>query len=95
MANVDLSEPCDHVDQVKIRDVERPARGCEDCLKMGGVWVHLRECLTCGHVACCDNSPNRHATAHFKHTKHPIITSVEPDEVWTWCYVDDRPLGGL
>jgi len=95
MANVDLSEPCDHVGEVKIRDVERPARGCEDCLKMGGVWVHLRECLTCGHIACCDNSPNKHATAHFRHTKHPIITSVEPGEEWTWCYVDDRPLGGL
>lgn len=93
MSNVDLSEPCDHVAEVKIRTVKRPAPGCEDCMKIGGRWVHLRACLVCGHVGCCDNSPNKHATAHFHATKHPIISSAEPDEEWCWCYVDERVLG--
>jgi uncharacterized UBP type Zn finger protein len=88
--NIDLSAPCDHVDEIKIRHVKRPGAGCEDCLKIGGQWVHLRECLICGHIGCCDSSPNRHATKHFQTTQHPIITSVEPGETWTWCYVDDR-----
>jgi len=87
--NVDLTIPCDHVGAASIRHVKRPGAGCEDCLKIGGQWVHLRECLTCGHVACCDSSPHRHATAHFKHTQHPIVTSVEPGETWCWCYVDE------
>lgn len=65
------------------------AKGCEDCLKIGGTWVHLRECLVCGHVACCDSSPNRHATKHFHATKHPVMRSVEPGEQWGWCYVDE------
>ena len=90
---VDLSDPCGHVEQAKIREVPRPARGCEDCMKTGGQWLHLRECLTCGHVGCCDNSPNRHATAHFHATRHPVITSAEPGETWCWCYVDERMLG--
>ena len=63
--------------------------GCEECLKMGGWWVHLRMCQQCGHIGCCDNSPNRHATAHFRATEHPIIRSVEPGEEWSWCYVDE------
>jgi uncharacterized UBP type Zn finger protein len=86
--NVDLSSPCSHVPQATIRDVKRPARGCEDCLRIGAGWVHLRECLSCGHVGCCDSSPNKHATAHFHETNHPIITSVEPGESWTYCYAD-------
>jgi uncharacterized UBP type Zn finger protein len=90
---VDMSDPCEHAVEAKIRAVPRPARGCEDCMKIGGRWVHLRECLTCGHVGCCDDSPNRHATAHFRATKHPIISSAEPCESWCWCYVDDRMLG--
>ena len=89
---VDLSDPCEHVREVKIHEV-RPAAGCEDCLKMGGRWVHLRECLTCGHVGCCDSSPNRHATAHFKATKHPIVASAQAGETWAWCYLDERVLG--
>ena len=93
MSNVDLSQPCGHVVQVKIRTVTRPAGGCEDCMKIGGRWVHLRECLTCGHVGCCDSSPNKHATAHFHATQHPIISSAEPEEDWCWCYVDERVLG--
>jgi hypothetical protein len=91
--NVDLSAPCTHVGQAKIHSVKRPAKGCEDCLKIGGRWVHLRECLSCGHIGCCDSSPNRHATAHFHATRHPIVSSAEPGEVWCWCYVDERVLG--
>jgi uncharacterized UBP type Zn finger protein len=90
--NVDLGDPCDHVTTATTRSVARPAPGCEDCLKMGGRWVHLRYCLTCGHVGCCDSSPNRHATAHFHATRHPIITSAEVGEDWAWCYVDERVL---
>ncbi len=72
-----------------IRPVKPSARGCEDCLKIGGRWVHLRLCLTCGHVGCCDSSPHRHASAHFRATTHPIVQSFEPGEDWRWCYVDE------
>jgi hypothetical protein len=78
---------CTHTSQ--INDVEPSAQGCEDCLRMGDTWVHLRECLICGHVGCCDQSPNRHATKHFHATEHPIISSLEPGEDWRWCYVDE------
>lgn len=93
MSNVDLSDPCTHVSHAPIRTVKRPALGCEDCMRIGGRWLHLRECLTCGHVGCCDSSPNKHATAHFHVTKHPIVSSAEPGESWCWCYVDERVLG--
>jgi len=66
--------------------------GCEDCLREGTRWVHLRECLGCGHVGCCDNSPRRHATAHFNATRHPVMRSFEPDEDWAWCYPDSLVL---
>jgi hypothetical protein len=62
--------------------------GCEECLKTGMSWVHLRLCLSCGHVGCCDSSPGKHATGHFQHTGHPVIASFEPGEGWAWCYVD-------
>lgn len=78
---------CTHLDQ--IHDVEPSAQGCEDCLRIGATWVHLRECLVCGHVGCCDSSPNRHATAHFRATEHPLVQSFEPGEDWVWCYVDE------
>jgi uncharacterized UBP type Zn finger protein len=65
------------------------ARGCEDCVKTGDTWVHLRECLACGHVGCCDSSKNKHATKHFKATGHPVMRSAEPGEEWGWCYVDE------
>jgi len=84
------SDACGHTDQA--RDVEPSARGCEDCLKMGGRWVHLRICMTCGHVGCCDDSPNRHATAHYHATGHPIVRSLEPGESWAYCYDDDAVL---
>jgi uncharacterized UBP type Zn finger protein len=87
-----IESPCDHVSEVKIKSVKRPGDGCVDCLKIGATWLHLRECLTCGHVACCDDSPNRHATKHNRATHHPIITSVEPGETWVWCFVDEEAL---
>ena len=82
-----MSDTCPHLDQ--IQDVTPSAKGCEDCLRSGGSWVHLRLCLTCGHVGCCDNSPGKHATKHFHRTKHPIIRSFESGEEWMWCYVDE------
>jgi len=80
-------QPCAHLDQV--RDVKPSAAGCEECLKLKDRWVHLRMCLTCGHVGCCDSSKNKHATKHFHTTSHPIIRSIEPGERWRWCYVDE------
>jgi uncharacterized UBP type Zn finger protein len=78
---------CTHLDQV-IVDTPNSA-GCEECLKMGDGWVHLRLCRACGHVGCCDDSKNKHATKHFRATGHPIITSLEPGEDWSWCFVDE------
>jgi hypothetical protein len=75
-----------------VQEVTPSSTGCEDCLKIGGRWVHLRLCMACGHVGCCDNSPGRHATGHFHGTDHPIIRSYEPGENWWWCYVDDAVL---
>lgn len=86
-------ETCEHF--AEIVDVTPSANGCEDCLRIGGSWVHLRLCLACGHVGCCDQSPNRHATAHFHTTGHPVIRSFEPDESWVWCYIDDLFLDEL
>lgn len=80
---------CTHIDQVQITKLPQPIAGCEDCLKIGGTWVHLRMCEICGHIGCCDNSPNKHATAHFHATSHPIMRSAEPGEDWSWCYVDE------
>ncbi len=77
---------CTHLDQ--IRKVTPSADGCEECLRMGDVWVHLRLCEICGHVGCCDNSKNKHATRHFHRTMHPIIKSFEPGEESGYCYVD-------
>ncbi len=82
---------CSHTDQIE--SVQPSAQGCEECLKSGDRWVHLRICLTCGHVGCCDSSPNRHATKHFHATHHPIIQSFEPGERWVYCYVDEAMLG--
>ena len=77
---------CSHLDEV--RKVKPSAKGCEECLKIGSKWVHLRMCLICGHVGCCDSSPHRHATRHFNATKHPIMRSIEPGESWGWCFID-------
>jgi uncharacterized UBP type Zn finger protein len=70
----------------------RTPQGCEECLRMGSPWVHLRLCLHCGHVGCCDSSPQRHATRHFLATRHPVLASFEPGERWAWCYVDEAAL---
>jgi uncharacterized UBP type Zn finger protein len=78
---------CTHLDH--IHKVKPSAKGCEECLKIGSTWVHLRMCMECGHVGCCDSSPNKHATKHFHKTKHPIMRSVEPGEDWGWCYIDE------
>ena len=72
-----------------VRPVAPRATGCEECLRLGSPWVHLRLCLTCGHVGCCDSSPLRHARAHAGFVKHPIVRSMEPGEDWRWCYVDE------
>lgn len=83
-----MAGPCEHLDEV--RDVQPSANGCEDCLRTGDAWVHLRICMTCGHVGCCDSSPNRHATGHWRSNQHPIVRSFEPAENWWWCYPDER-----
>jgi len=78
---------CTHLDTVHV--TQPTATGCADCLRIGGWWVHLRMCLQCGHVACCDNSPNRHASGHGAAARHPILRSVEPGEDWAWCLEDE------
>jgi uncharacterized UBP type Zn finger protein len=83
-----VAEACPHFDQ--IRDVKPSANGCEDCIKIGAAWNELRVCLTCGHVGCCDDSENQHATKHFHSTQHPLIKSFDPGETWGWCYLDKR-----
>ena len=83
---------CTHLDHVHVTQLPAAVAGCVDCLATGGVWLHLRICLECGHVGCCDDSPNRHATAHASGTGHPIIRSLEPGEKWSWCYVDQLVL---
>jgi hypothetical protein len=82
-----MASECSHTDSVRL--VTPSALGCEDCLKIGGVWLHLRLCRTCGHVGCCDQSSHRHATKHFQATGHPIIEGYDPPEGWGWCYVDE------
>jgi uncharacterized UBP type Zn finger protein len=78
---------CTHMDQAT--DVTPSGNGCVECLASGDRWVHLRLCETCGHVGCCDSSPNKHATAHFHAERHPLIQSYEPGEDWWWCYLDN------
>ena len=87
VALIPTNGTCAHVPQIKA--VRPGAQGCEDCLRIGAAWVHLRLCMTCGHVGCCDSSPNRHATKHFHQTTHPIVRSLEPGEDWGWCYQDE------
>ena len=79
--------PCTHLDSIALTELPEPLV-CEECARTGGDGVHLRMCLQCGKVGCCDNSPHRHATAHFHETDHPLIRSAEPYEAWRWCYVD-------
>ncbi|HEU4392697.1 MAG TPA: UBP-type zinc finger domain-containing protein [Solirubrobacterales bacterium] len=80
---------CSHLDSVEVLDLPDEVAGCKECLAEGTGWVHLRMCQTCGHIGCCDNSPGKHATAHYRETGHPIVRSAEPGEDWSWCYADE------
>jgi len=85
-----MIKPCEHVPQPP---ADSTAHVCEECLAMGDRWVHLRLCLTCGHVGCCDDSKNKHATRHANASGHPVIQSQEPGERWRWCYLHRRIVG--
>jgi uncharacterized UBP type Zn finger protein len=80
---------CTHLDQIRVTQLPATIPGCEDCLEIGSSWVHLRMCMTCGKIGCCDSSPNRHASRHAHESGHPIARSAEPGEDWSWCYVDE------
>lgn len=82
-------DSCSHLDTIEVIELPEEMPGCETCLAEGTRWVQLRMCQQCGHIGCCDNSPGRHATAHFERTGHPIIRSAQPGEDWSWCYVDE------
>jgi hypothetical protein len=84
-----VTDVCTHLDTIAYTELPDQIAGCEDCLRIGGRWLHLRMCTNCGHIGCCDSSPNRHATAHVHATGHPVIRSAEPGEDWFWCYTDE------
>ena len=88
-----MTAACAHLDQIKVTQTDKTY--CEDCIKTGDSWLHLRMCLSCGHVGCCDSSPNQHATKHFRRSRHPLMRSVEPGEGWIWCFVDEIVPGEL
>jgi uncharacterized UBP type Zn finger protein len=88
-----MATQCRHLNSIQVTETD--IHVCEDCVKVGDSWVHLRMCLTCGHVGCCDSSKNRHARRHFHHTDHPLVRSIEPGENWVWCYVDELAVGDL
>jgi len=90
MARSARNPECTHLESVEI--VAATSKGCERCLRLGDTWVHLRACLSCGNVGCCDQSKNKHATGHYHESGHPLIRSLEPGESWVWCYVDEVPL---
>jgi uncharacterized UBP type Zn finger protein len=83
---------CTHLDTITVTELPESVAGCEECLKSGGRWVHLRICLACGHVGCCDSSPGKHASGHFAKTDHALIRSIEPGEEWSWCFVDQAAM---
>jgi len=83
---------CTHLDTIQITELPEAVDGCVDCLASGGEWLHLRICLACGHVGCCDDSPNKHASAHFLDSEHALIRSLEPGEEWSWCFVDQTAM---
>jgi uncharacterized UBP type Zn finger protein len=80
---------CTHLDTIEVTELPTAVDGCEDCLREGGVWLHLRICLGCGHVGCCDDSPQRHASRHAADSGHQLIRSLEPGEEWSWCFADE------
>ena len=88
-----MANHCSHLDQIKITTTSTHV--CKECVLAGDTWVHLRLCMICGHVACCDSSKNKHATKHFHSAGHPLIRSIEPGERWIWCYVDDLSPGDV
>jgi uncharacterized UBP type Zn finger protein len=88
-----MATECTHLDQIRVTSTDKDY--CEECIKTGDPWVHLRMCLTCGHVGCCDSSPNKHASRHFRATGHPLVRSIQPGETWVWCYVDEVMPGEL
>jgi len=88
-----MSKKCKHLDQIKFTTTD--IHVCAECVKVGDRWVHLRLCMICGNVGCCDSSKNKHATKHFHHTTHPLIRSIEPGESWIWCYVDEIIAGDV
>jgi CPA1 family monovalent cation:H+ antiporter len=83
------TQPCPHLERAPVTQRPDHPGECSDCLAEGLTWVHLRMCLTCGHIACCDSSVGRHSDRHFRRTEHPVMRSVEPGEAWRWCYVDE------
>ena len=91
-----MSTPvCTHLDQIAVTELPAVLAGCEECLKIGSPWVHLRMCMRCGHIGCCDSSKNKHATKHFQHSSHPVMRSIEPGEDWIWCYIDEMIAGAV
>ncbi|MES2537380.1 MAG: UBP-type zinc finger domain-containing protein [Pseudomonadota bacterium] len=88
-----MAQECTHLDQIRITDTDKHV--CEDCVKTGSSWVHLRLCLSCGHVGCCDSSPNKHASKHFRTSGHPLVRSIEAGETWVWCYADQVVAGEI
>ncbi len=88
-----MSLECNHLMEVQFTKANKHV--CEDCVRVGDSWIHLRMCLTCGHVGCCDSSKNKHARKHFKRVGHPLIRSIEPGEGWVWCYIDQLEVAEL
>jgi hypothetical protein len=84
-----MADVCSHLDQIRYPELPDEIEGCAECLKTGDRWVHLRECMVCGVILCCDDSPNKHMTAHFHESGHPVIRSAQPGEDWSYCYVDE------
>jgi uncharacterized UBP type Zn finger protein len=82
-----MFKKCKHLDQIKITTTDKDI--CEECVKIGDTWVHLRMCMVCGKVGCCDSSKNKHATKHFHQSTHPVMRSIEPGDAWIWCYIDE------
>jgi uncharacterized UBP type Zn finger protein len=85
----DREPGCTHLDTITVTELPASVDGCEDCLREGTLWMHLRICLECGHVGCCDDSPMQHATRHAESDSHPLIRSLQPGEEWSWCFVDE------
>jgi uncharacterized UBP type Zn finger protein len=80
---------CSHLDRITVTALPTQIAGCEECLKIGSPWVHLRMCMSCGKIGCCDSSPNQHASKHAREDDHPILSSIEPGEEWSWCVKDE------